>query len=179
MDHETAAALRGQAVRGFVTAIRDDGLAQAVDVETHEGVLRSGVEVLQQYGVTSRAPDGAIVVLLALGGDQGDQVALPVACPSGRMGGLQAGEVALHDAAGNRIHIKAGGVIELRCATSLLATVGGTEFEVTAAGVRIKGNVEVEGAIHATGDIVADSISLRTHVHGGVDPGGGNTSGPT
>ncbi|MBW6402088.1 phage baseplate assembly protein V [Roseomonas sp. HJA6] len=179
MDHETAAALRGQAVRGVVTAIRDGGPAQTVDVETHEGVMRSGIEVLQQYGVTSRAPDGAIVVLLALGGDQGDQVALPVACPSGRMAGLAPGEVALHDDAGNRVHLKAGGVLEIRCATSLLAVVGGTEFEVTAGGVRIKGDVEVEGRIHATGDIVAGSISLQTHRHGGVDPGAALTDQPT
>ena len=178
MDHETAAALRGQAVRGLVTAIRDDGLVQVVDVETHEGVVRSGVEVLQQYGVTSRAPAGAIVVLVALGGDQGDVVALPVACPSARMGGLADGEVALHDAAGNRVHVKAGGVIEIRAATHVLAVVGGTEFEVSAGGVRIKGDVTVEGGIQTTGDVVAGGISLRTHVHGGVDPGGSNTGGP-
>lgn len=37
----------------------------------------------------------------------------------------------------------------------------------------INGPVIVSG-----GDVTADGISLKTHVHGGVDPGGGNTSGP-
>jgi len=178
VDHETAAALRGQAVRGLVTAIRDDGMTQAVDVETHEGVVRSRVEVVQQYGVTSRAPAGGMVVLLALGGDQGDQVALPVACPSARMGGLAAGEVALHDAAGNRVHLKAGGVVEIRAAASVLIVVEGTEFEVSAAGVRIKGNVTVDGTITATGNVTGDGVSLQGHRHGGVAAGAAQTGTP-
>ena len=184
MDHETAAALRGQAVRGAVTAVHDGGLAQTVDAETHEGVLRTRVEVVQQYGVTSHAPAGGLDVLLALGGDEGDQVALPVACPSGRMGGLAPGEVALHDAAGNRVHIKAGGVIEMLGATSLLLKVGGTELLVTAGGVSIKGSLSVEGGVTATGDIsttgdvTAGSISLKNHRHDGVQPGSAETGVP-
>ena len=178
MDHETAAALRGQAVRGVVTAIRDEGLVQSIDVETHEGVVRSRVEVLQQYGVTSHAPAGGLVVLLALGGDEGDQVALPVACPSARMGGLAPGEVALHDRAGNRVHIRAGGIVEIRGATSVLVVVGGTEWEVTPGGVRIKGDLQVEGSITTTGDVTAGTISLQNHRHNGVQPGGGQTGTP-
>lgn len=178
MDHETAAALRGQAVRGVVSAIRDGGMVQSVDVETHEGVVRSRVEVLQQYGVTSHAPAGGMVVLLALGGDEGDQVALPVACPSSRMGGLAAGEVALHDAAGNRVHLKAGGIVEIRGAASVLVVVGGTEWEVTPGGVRIKGDVQVDGSITTTGDVTAGAISLQNHRHGGVGPGSGQTGAP-
>lgn len=178
MDHETAAALRGQAVRGVVSAIRDEGMVQSVDVETHEGVVRSRVEVLQQYGVTSHAPAGGVVVLLALGGDEGDQAALPVACPTSRMGGLAAGEVALHDAAGNRVHIKAGGVIEIRGAASVLVVVGGTELEVTPGGVRIKGNVQVDGSITTTGDITAGTVSLKNHRHNGVQTGSGQTGTP-
>ncbi len=167
------------AVRGVVSAVRDGGVVQAVDVETHDGVVRSGVEVLQQYGFTSHAPAGALVVLVALGGDEGDQVALPVACPSGRMAGLAAGEVAMHDDAGNRVHLKSGGTIEIQGATKLLVKVGGTELEVTAAGVAIKGNLTVDGAIEATGDITAGTISLQEHVHGGVESGSGQTGTPS
>jgi len=36
----------------------------------------------------------------------------------------------------------------------------------------------VNGAIHTTGDVVAGSISLQTHVHGGVQTGGGDTGSP-
>lgn len=34
------------------------------------------------------------------------------------------------------------------------------------------------GTITGAGDVVASGISLTSHVHGGVTPGGGSTSGP-
>lgn len=40
------------------------------------------------------------------------------------------------------------------------------------------GNIAVTGGITATGDIVAGTISLKHHVHGGVDTGGSDTQGP-
>lgn len=166
------------AVRGLVTAVRDGGATQVVDVETHEGVVRSGVEVMQQYGVTSRARAGALVVLVAIGGDQGDMVAMPVANPSDRMAGLGDGEVALHDAAGNRLHLRAGGVVELRGAASVLVVVGGTELEVMPGGVRILGDVTVTGSVTASGDVSAGGTSLQGHVHSGVQPGPNNTGTP-
>lgn len=43
---------------------------------------------------------------------------------------------------------------------------------VAPGGVTIVGNVTVEG------DVTADGISLKTHRHNGVTPGGGNSGGP-
>jgi hypothetical protein len=40
------------------------------------------------------------------------------------------------------------------------------------------GNIDLEGSINATGDVVGSGISLRTHTHSGVQPGGGNTGQP-
>jgi len=53
---------------------------------------------------------------------------------------------------------------------------GGTVITVTAAGVTIAlsgGNVTVTG-----GDVIADGISLKTHIHSGVEIGGGNSGPP-
>lgn len=44
--------------------------------------------------------------------------------------------------------------------------------------VKITGNLEVEGTITSTGNIVGNSISLNAHHHTGVQPGGSNTGGP-
>lgn len=41
-----------------------------------------------------------------------------------------------------------------------------------------EGDVEVTGKVTANGDVVGAGISLSTHVHGGVESGGSNTSGP-
>lgn len=44
--------------------------------------------------------------------------------------------------------------------------------------VSIEGNVTVQGAIEASDDVTGSGISLASHTHGNVQPGGGNTGGP-
>ncbi|MBR0643982.1 phage baseplate assembly protein V [Plastoroseomonas hellenica] len=177
MDRETAAELRGQSMRGVVNTVTDTGIVQQIEVQTHEGRTLTGVEVLQQYGIASHAPEGGLVVLLSLGGDQGDQVALPVANPSFRFGGLAAGETVLYDAAGNRVHIKAGGVVEVHAASQILLRAPRVVIEAPD-GVQITGDVTVEGTITSTGDQTAGGVSQQHHRHGGVEPGGGNSGEP-
>lgn len=42
--------------------------------------------------------------------------------------------------------------------------------------VTIEGNVDITGTVQADQDVLAGGISLKTHVHGGVQAGGGMTS---
>ena len=59
-------------------------------------------------------------------------------------------------------------------AGSLAQTGGGSGSNATLAG-----NLSVTGNITSTGgDVVAGAISLKTHKHGGVQTGGGQTGGP-
>lgn len=169
-----AMSLRGMVARGVVRALADDGQAQTVDVETHDGAVRAGVEVLLPYGFASRAPagPGAVVLLLAVGGDPADLVALPVAVPSVRFGGQQPGEVAIGDDGNNRVQIRAGGVIELRGATRIVCQVGATRLEVTAAGVAITGDLVVTGQVS---DGAGSMAEMRAKYNGHGHPG---TSGP-
>ncbi|MEH6775918.1 MAG: hypothetical protein V7668_18485, partial [Cereibacter changlensis] len=44
--------------------------------------------------------------------------------------------------------------------------------------LRLIGTLYVEGDIEVTGDVRASGVSLVTHTHGGVIPGGGDTGGP-
>ncbi len=57
-------------------------------------------------------------------------------------------------------------------ADSFTCVVGGTTLAVSGAGVSITGNVTV------TGDVVANGVSLLTHLHGGVDSGTDVTKPP-
>ncbi len=41
------------------------------------------------------------------------------------------------------------------------------------------GNVTVTGEVEASGDVIGARVSLATHTHSGVLPGGANTGGPT
>jgi hypothetical protein len=44
--------------------------------------------------------------------------------------------------------------------------------------ITLTGDINVTGSVTATVDVEADSISLKTHIHGGVESGGSTTSGP-
>ena len=46
------------------------------------------------------------------------------------------------------------------------------------ADAQITGNLSVGGNVTATGDVKAGSISLKSHIHSGVQTGGGTTGGP-
>lgn len=68
--------------------------------------------------------------------------------------------------------------------------VAPTQINLTSPAVVISGTLNVQnlqgaatpctitGSIHTTGDVVANGISLDSHVHSGVTTGGGNTGGP-
>jgi phage baseplate assembly protein gpV len=40
------------------------------------------------------------------------------------------------------------------------------------------GTMKINGTLELTGDVVAQGVSLVTHTHGGVQPGGGHTGVP-
>lgn len=174
MNTEDAASMRGQVVRAVVHSINDSGGSQALTVETHEGVVRSGVEVLQPYGLASKPAAGGLTVLLAIGGDQGDMVALPAA--GGARLGVEDGEAALYTDEGTRVHLRAGGLVEVAAATSVEVVVGGTKLLVSAAGVEITGDLTVSGSLTSGPLTVSGGASVTGNISatGTVSDGGGN-----
>lgn len=164
--------LRGGVARGAVVATADDGQAQTVDVETHEGVLRAGVEVMQVFGLASRPPlgPGAMALLLAVGGDQGDMVALPLAVPSVRFGMLPPGDAVLYDAAGQRVHLRDGVIVEMVAAVKIRMVA--PTVEIVADDVTISGDLAVAGQVS---DAAGSMQEMRDRYNGHGHPG---TSGP-
>lgn len=65
-------------------------------------------------------------------------------------------------------------------AHQLTVTVGTGSVVVNCSTATVNGNVHVNsGTVTVTGgDVIADGISLKTHKHGGVVPGGGQTGVP-
>lgn len=92
--------------------------------------------------------------------------------------------------------VPVGGTLTLTCGQSSIAIQDGqititTPNLVLAAGAisaasngggattaTFTGDIIQTGKIESTGDHKAGTISLKTHVHGGVQSGGGNTAGP-
>ena len=88
----------------------------------------------------------------------------------------------------NAVNINAPNGVVLRdtnnnCTVTLLPSgvtvvIGSTQLIVNASGVTIDGNLQVNGKINSTNDIVAGTISLEHHVHSGVQSGTSNTGTP-
>lgn len=51
---------------------------------------------------------------------------------------------------------------------------GGVIIEISGGSV----NITAPGNVIVNGDVIADGISLKTHVHGGITPGPADTGGP-
>jgi len=130
-DMETAHQIRGIAARAYIHAVNDNGESQTANVTVYQGVDRSDVEILQQYGFTSRAPKGGLMLVFAVGGDQGDLVGIAAGAPHARLGNLEDGESAHYGPFGARVHIKQDGTIEAWSPTRVISKVKNAEFEVT------------------------------------------------
>lgn len=129
---------------------------------------------------------GEQVVLLNPSGQDNTGFALPggIYRNAAAANGTQAGHVEIDLPDAGQWIIRVGDVTITAANGTAKVQVGGATFELTSSkmtwnrDVEIVGNIEVTGGITTTDDVVADGISLITHVHGGVDPGGSNTSTP-
>ncbi|WNJ89175.1 phage baseplate assembly protein [Bosea sp. 685] len=130
-DPETAHAYRGIVARSVVRSTNDAGGSQTASVTTHRHVDRTDVEIIQTFGFASRSPDGGSMIVLAVGGDQGDLAGLPIAAPGARLGNLKKGESAQHNAKGDRVHIKDDGSIEATSTKRVKSKVKTVTCEVT------------------------------------------------
>ena len=127
MDKDVADKLRGLVRRCTIKNVKDDGETQICSVEVAEGIWRDDVEITQAFGFNSVAPeDGGLAIVLAVGGDEGDLVVLPIGNPSKRMGGLQGGETGMHNEGGDKIVLGKGGDLKVRSAATIsLKTANG------------------------------------------------------
>lgn len=169
MSEEIYAKLRGMVRRVTVKNIKDDGQMQTASVEVADGIWRDDIEIMQPYGFSSLADDdGALGLVLAVGGDEGDLVLLPLANPSQRMGGLNKGDVGISNKHGDKVVVRAGGGIEVAAAASISLKVGGVSLTIDAAGFHFDG-----------GGMWNDGVPVdKTHVHGGVVHGSEQTDPP-
>ena len=164
--------LRGVAGYGVVSAVDDTGQAQTVSASTADGADRADVEVHQPFGFASNPPaTAAIAVFVAVGADPANLVALPLACPAQRFGNLEPGEAVMYAADGTRVHLRAGGVIEIWGGTSI--TVNSPLVVINAPnGATVNGNLTVNGTLTVSEDITVAGKSVLDHIHPAP---GGNT----
>lgn len=66
----------------------------------------------------------------------------------------------------------------IRLSAEGVEIVSPTRVRIVAPQVEVAGDMTVTGSIVADGNVTGDSISLKTHTHGGVQTGGGITGQP-
>jgi phage baseplate assembly protein V len=168
--HEQAFNARSMNVKGVIKAVYDDGQAQLVDVMTQDGFLRTGIEVEQLFGFASRPPvEGGTALLIAIGGDVGHYVALPLGNPSNRFGNLGEGDGGvLYAPDGTRVAALANGTLSIVGMTNVVVET--PELDITAPnGVNITGPAKIGGDLTITGDLsTTGSVTIggSVTVHG-------------
>jgi len=82
---------------------------------------------------------------------------------------VRSGQAALVDSQGSFIRLNNDGTITMNAPNGIT---------LTTPTLTQNGNVQVNGKITASGDVLGNGISLDNHVHGGVQSGGSTTSTP-
>lgn len=150
--------------RAKIEKVDDTGSTQHLQVSALTNEVLDNLDRCGIYGVTSNALPGASSIVLFSGGDRSNGVVIATEDNRYRVRNLQSGEVAIYNHTGTMILLKSDGTIE----------ISGGDVKVMNSDVQVlSGNVEVH-----SGDVIASGISLKNHIHSGVDTGNGNTGSP-
>lgn len=146
-------------------SIVDDGAAvQTAQVQIGQVEIHDSVPVAQLFGLSGNAPAGSHAVVLFVGGDRSNPIAIATNHSGSRPTGLLPGEVKVYSAFGSSIHLDASGGIT-----------------VTPSGGQ---PVTVEGDLHVTGQVyeaygTAAQVGLGTHIHAQGNDSHGDTEADT
>lgn len=122
-------------------------------------------EVYQMYGLSSNPEGENESIVIENNGSANDYVVLP---PCGYRQ-AEEGETLIYSGK-TEISLKEN---------SITIIVGGKQkLEITDDEIVMHSNLQVNGEIKATGDVMAGEISLQNHQHGGVYNGSGTTTAP-
>ncbi|PWG62867.1 phage baseplate assembly protein V [Sediminicurvatus halobius] len=169
--------------RGVIGRSDDARRLQVVQVSLLAGET-ARMERFQEYGFSSRPLEGAEAIAAAVGGARGHLVAVAVDDRRHRRRDQQPGEVAIYTDEGDEIRMRRGRVIEVISGAQVHVTApdvvadcdtatvqATTSVTLDSPSVTVTGDLSVQGAIDAGGDVKAGAISLQQHVHGSVQSG--------
>lgn len=182
--------------RGVVTGTNGGGKMRSLQIRMLSGETKDGVEHFEPYGFTSEPHAGAEHVTAFFDGDRSHGVTLVVADRRYRLTGLAAGEMAIHDDQGQKVHLTRAGIvidggalpihIQNAPTVSVTATasidLNAPTITLNGAVVQGKGgnggDMQLQGPMMVVNDVTSGGKSLQHHVHSGVQAGGGNTGQP-
>ncbi len=171
----------------------DAGPIQELQVRIDEREIIDEVPRLQEFGFTSRPPNGTDVVLVFVNGDRSRALAIGTNHQASRPRNLKPGESMLFSEDGKYIHMTADGGIVVDVKGQPVTVNNASDVTVNASGklkVVAPGGITFETPkLTVTGDVLDQRdnggitmAAMRSvfngHDHGGVSSGGANTAAP-
>ena len=186
------------------TAVTDETnvVQQITFTHNNEQSQRDGVPSIQHFGFVSSAPTGTDFFTVSPGGNPNYTVAVGSNHRESRPKILTSGETMIYDNRGQFVHIKADGSISVKANSKVLVTapevrvVASTKVILDTPQTELTGHLSVagnmaiqgvstmqgsltaQGTITSTNDVIGGGKSLKTHTHGNVQNGAGNTGAP-
>lgn len=136
-------------VRIGKVAFVSGGKTQSLQVETTRGETLDNVKFIEPYGFTAVPLDGVETVVLNIGANGGNPVALVVGGRLFRLQDLKQGEVALYTDEGDKIHLKRGHEIAVKA----------TKFVIDADEIQMNGKVSISKTLD-----VAENIKSKAEI---------------
>lgn len=131
-----------QALRAVAKGSTLTSRVQRIDAEGLAGEALQDMELFQQFGFTSGVPAGSQLIVIPLGGRTSAAVVVATECGSYRFQVSAAGEMAIYNQWGDRVHLTQDRKIHMVAAAQVLVDAP---------------ELRVNGKIHATGDITTDA----------------------
>lgn len=101
--------------RAKLTRITTAGGVQTTQLEGMAPETLQDVELFQHYGITTVPPEGAMAIVLPLGGDTSHGIVIATEHSQYRIQSLKPGEVAIYTDEGASVILKKGKIIETTC----------------------------------------------------------------
>lgn len=159
--------------RGSVAAVDAARKMQVLQVRLLAGEVKDGVEHFEPYGFTSHPQTGAEALGAFFDGDRSHGVVICVADRRYRLTGLAAGEMAIHDDQGQKVHLTRSGIVVVSPVVTVQAA---TKVRMETPLLEVTG--EINDRCNSGGKTMSGMRSTYNgHTHS--DPQGGSVSTPT
>lgn len=145
--------IAGMVGRAVLTAIDDGEGIQLVQLDGLADETHDGVERMQDYGFTSVPLPGAEAAVVFAGGVRSHGLVVAVGDRRYRLKGLQAGEVAIYDDQGQKVHLTRDGIV---IETTKPLTISAESVLIEADTVNLGG--DGGPAVARVGDTVAGGV---------------------
>jgi len=148
--------------RGILRSASASGWVQA---EGFAGEHFDGVELWQQYGLASRPPAGAEVLLAQVDGQAEQAIAFATSARASRPTDLEAGETRLYGpGTGQAVRMRADGSVDVVPASGVKVYIGGpTGAQAMLLGETVQANIiTFANAVAAAADLAAVKLAAGT-----------------